>query len=201
MSCNPLLNHHFLCLVFYSICLAVSPPWKRLLESSHKLWTTFDTSRARKPVTKHSLRLHLCRSNYTLNSAIISMGAKFDEDKLTYLTKTCKQLKRLEIKGNGVIGDSLVAALPLARNLSCLTVCVHIHLGVLLLSLETCQKTLVEAAFTNIQVLRPSMNSSQWPKWPRLESLKSLVLEAPNPDPGEQPVDLVCTIFPIPSGR
>ena len=177
-------------LILYSICLAVSRPWKRLLESSHKLWTTFDTSSARKSVSKKSLKAHLRRSHYTLNSAIISMRAQFDTDKLTYLTNTCKHLKRLEIKGSGVIGDSLTVALPLAQNLSSITVSVGVEIGPSAIQscLESCKKTLVEAKFLHIRLSRPWVSAGLWP---RLESLRTLELRAF--DGPSQTIELVCS--------
>src|SRR6266496_6029777 len=107
----------FLLTELSSVCLGVSLSWKRLLESSHKLWTTFDTTSARKPISKSSLRLHLRRSNYTLDRAIITTKARFDLEKMKYLTRTCKKLKYLEMRGSGIIGESLTSALPEARSL------------------------------------------------------------------------------------
>ncbi len=151
--------------------------WKRLLESSHKLWTTFDTRYTRKSVSLTSLKLHLKRSNYTLNKAIISIKAKFDITRMQYLTRTCAKLEYLEICGSGVIGDSLTSAMPFAKNLRtiiCGTNC-EISLAAVQSVLESCRNTLVEASFLRIKLtgLRPYF------KWPKLQFLRILNLRSP----------------------
>ena len=157
-----------------SICLAVSKPWKSLLEASPKLWTTFDTRATRRPVSLHSLKMHLRRSKYTLNKAIINWRAKFDGAKMEYLMRTCKQLRHLEMDGSGgVIGDSLTNAIPLAQNLRTLTVSgtCHITPKAMLLALTTCQKTLVSGVFL---VAEGKIDRDD--PWPRLESMESFEL-------------------------
>lgn len=187
-----LLSHYLISTIFhivnsFSICLAVSKPWKFLLESSYKLWTTFDTTSARRPVSLHSFKMHLRRSRYTLDNAIISLRAKFDGNKMKYLTQTCKQLTQLQIHGIGVIGDSLTTALPFAQNLSTLTVSgnCEISLSAVLLALKTCQRTLVEATFLHV-VGKFNPNNP----WPKLESLRSLNLRTPHRD--SQFMNVVC---------
>ena len=52
---HPLDNNVFLvalCLQHIRVCLAVTKGWKRLLESSYDLWTTFDTNHTRRPISK-----------------------------------------------------------------------------------------------------------------------------------------------------
>lgn len=154
-----------------SICLAVSKQWKYLLESSHKLWTTFDTTTALRPVSLHALKMHLRRSQYTLDKAIIGWRADFDASKMAFLTRTCKELRHLELPDSSVTGDSLIGALPLAQNLSTLIIGGNglTSVTVMLQALTTCQKTLVMAVF-------PGVKASITPKeaWPMLESLEHL---------------------------
>ena len=167
-------------LTYYRVCLAVTKSWKRLLESSHKLWTMFDTRMTRKPVSLTSLKLHLKRSNYTLDTAVISIKAKFDVTRMQYLTRTCKKLRRLEICGSGVVGDSLTAALPLAKSLETIALGANceISLKAVQLALKTCRKTLVEAAFLRIVGNQFSFVPNQWPE---LQSLRALHLRAHSP--------------------
>jgi F-box/TPR repeat protein Pof3 len=150
----------------YSICLAVSKSWKLLLESSHQLWTTFDTTYTRKPISQTSLKVHLRRSNYTLDKAVISMKAKFDATKMKYLTRTCKKLRHLEISGIVVIGDSLTAALPLAQSLQTLILSrnCEISLAAVHSALKACQKTLVAATFLRVKGSRTVFIPDQWPE-------------------------------------
>lgn len=134
------------------VCLAVSPSWKKVLESMHELWTTLDTSATRKSIKKSSLIAHLKRSNYTVNRAIISTRAYFDSEKMQYLTRTCKKLKTLEIRGPGNIGNSLLDALPDAHNLQYLTISegCEIAFGHVRRALEIRRRSLVEIAFENV---------------------------------------------------
>ena len=149
--------------------------WKRLLESSHTLWTTFDTRNIRKPISLTALKVHLKRSNYTLDTAVISMKAKFDVVRMQHLTRTCKKLKYLEICGSGVIGDSLTTALPYAKSLERLVVGKNCEIGLTGVQtvLKICQQTLVEAVFLRIK--------NPWGgylgNWPQLKSLRSLNLQ------------------------
>ncbi|KAF4633666.1 hypothetical protein G7Y89_g4458 [Cudoniella acicularis] len=158
------------------ICLAVSKSWKRLLESSHRLWTTLDTTNTRKPISQTSLRLYLKRSNYTLDRALITLKARFDAQKMTYLTKHCKKLRRLDVNGHGIIGDSLIASLPHAKSLNNLQVSRNCEISVFSAreALKICRETLVEVNFQRIKGSR----SQPAGEWPRLEKLKTLTLRA-----------------------
>jgi F-box/TPR repeat protein Pof3 len=177
---------------FVRVCLVVSKSWKSQLEASPRLWTTFDTRTSRRPVGLHSLKMHLRRSNYALDKAIISWRAKFDGAKMAYLTRTCKQLRHLEMDGSGgVIGDSLNNALPLAQNLRTLIISrtCHIPPRAMLLALRICQKTLVKAEFV---VSDGKIGDGDL--WPRLESMESFVIRVAH---CSQHLDAVCNV-PLP---
>ncbi|CAG8951570.1 hypothetical protein HYFRA_00007486 [Hymenoscyphus fraxineus] len=157
------------------ICLAVSRSWKRLLESTHKLWTTLDTTSTRKPISLRSIRAHLKRSNYTLERAVITMKARLDSEKIGYLTKTCKCLRLLEMNGSGAIGTSLIFALPRAKSLESIAVSrnTEITMTDVQAALRSCQATLLEAKFLQIGGHFQVSNSLGFP---RLEKLQTLVL-------------------------
>lgn len=158
----------------HSICLAVSRPWKRFLEASHDLWTELDFRHARRPVRLDSLKAHLRRCNYKLDRAIVNMNRSvFSAKYLEYLTKTCKDLKYVELLSVGFLGDSLLAALPAARSLRTLMI-------------KGSQMTLhsVVEALTICPQLElfecDSFKLAHWihPQWPQLDSLHSLKLES-----------------------
>ncbi|KAG9241711.1 hypothetical protein BJ878DRAFT_214365 [Calycina marina] len=155
------------------ICLAVNKSWKRLLDSSHKLWTILDTTKTRKSISQKSLKAYLRRSNYTLETAIIHHKAKFDTHQMIYLIKTCKQLHKLELTGTGMIGDSLTASLPFAQNLTSLVVGPsHEISGTVVLDALTMTKdTLTEAKFMRISGGTMSILRDL-----KMESIKSLHL-------------------------
>jgi F-box/TPR repeat protein Pof3 len=147
------------------------------LESSHKLWTIFDTRTTRKFVSLTSLKLHLKRSNYTLDRAVISMKANFDVKRMQYLTRTCPKLTYLEICGSGVIGESLTSALPLAKSLQTI-VCganCEIVLSAVQSVLKICQNTILDATFLRVKGNRMGFLPNQWPE---LHSLRSLNLRS-----------------------
>ncbi|TAQ84769.1 hypothetical protein B7494_g6925 [Chlorociboria aeruginascens] len=160
------------------ICLAVNSSWKRLLESSHKLWTTLDMTSTRRKVSLHSLKKHLRRSNYTVDRAMISLKAGFDSVKMQYLIRTCKSLRHLEIHGQGIVGDSLTSALPLARNLE--TILVSKNTKISLVSVEQALKavhtTIADASFLNV-LCRPN-EMARLKQWPMIQSLKTLNLRS-----------------------
>ncbi|KAH8589686.1 hypothetical protein B0O99DRAFT_331748 [Bisporella sp. PMI_857] len=135
------------------ICLAVSKLWKKLLESLHGLWTTFDTTYTFGSISQNSLKVYLRRSNYTLEQAVIHSKAQFDAKKMAYLTKTCKRLTYLEMNGSGYIGESLISALPFAQNLATIVVSERneVTLSAVLSALTICQNTLVEATFLRVK--------------------------------------------------
>ena len=159
------------------VCLAVSPGWNRLLGMSPKLWTTLDTTPARKAISQTALKALLKRSNYKLEHAIITSRALFDAYKMSYLTRTCKKLKSLEIRGVGTIGNSLTAALPDATSLETLTVSdkCEIGLGSVQLALRTCQKSIKHAAFLCIKDAR---SGHVLGRWNRFEALQSISLRS-----------------------
>lgn len=168
------------------ICLRVSKPWKRLLESSHKLWTTLDTSSTRKPISQNALKVYLRRSNYTLDNATINSRAQFDDKKWTYLMKTCKSLTHLKVNGAGLIGNSLTTALPLASSLTSIIVSANceISLSAIITVLQCCQKTLVDAKFLSVVGFS---GQGHWPMM--LASLQSLDLRTRHPM--AMPLDIV----------
>ncbi|TVY75748.1 F-box/TPR repeat protein pof3 [Lachnellula suecica] len=154
------------------ICLAVSKPWKRLLESSPKLWSTLDTTSAKKAMSHKSLKAHLKRSKYTLDHAIITLRAALDVQKMSYITTNCKNLRRLEIHGSGVIGDSLVKSLPFARNLDTIFVSSNCQMtwSAYEEALKACSKTISSATFLHVKGPGAFLNQ----EIPQLDSLKSL---------------------------
>lgn len=104
-------------------------------------------------IGQNSLKVHLRRSNYTLENAIIHSRAHFDAIRMSYVTKTCKKLKYLELTGTGVIGDSLTAALPVAHSLTSLVVSANYEISrtSVLSALNICKNTLTEARFLRIK--------------------------------------------------
>jgi F-box/TPR repeat protein Pof3 len=141
--------------------------------------------------------MHLRRSHYTLDKAIISMGSRFDANKMEYLIHTCKQLQHLQLTGNGVIGNSLTTALPFAQNLSVLIVSENCEITprVILSALKTCQKTLVEATFLRVC----GRSEGDFNQWPKLESLRSLDLRFHHSY--LTLIDFVCSNLPWHHGR
>ncbi|KAJ8062448.1 hypothetical protein OCU04_008986 [Sclerotinia nivalis] len=152
------------------ICLTVSKSWKRVLESSHKLWTTLDTIDTRKQISRKALRAYLRRSNCTLDEANIRNGT-LAAAKLQYLTRTCTKLQRLTIYGNNTIGETLISALPMAKSLQYLNLCgCEISFRAVLEALRQVQASIVEAKFLNVSCL----SSDSACMWPRLENLRTL---------------------------
>jgi len=170
----PCESSHFLHTNHIRICLAVSKPWKRLLESSYKLWTTFDTTFTKRNINKSSLRAYLKRSNYTVNKAIISMAAKLDASRLQYLTRSCEKLRHLEFSGHSTIGESLVSAVPFAKSLEVIRTSPGCRITESSIEsvLKHVSKTVVDASFLGILHAGSSVT---W-TWPKLESLKILRL-------------------------
>ncbi|KAF5875213.1 putative f-box domain protein [Botrytis fragariae] len=154
------------------ICLSVSKSWKRVLESSHKLWTTFDTSITRRGLSQKSLRAYLRRSNYTVDEAILRYDT-IDAAKLQYLIRTCTKLQRLTIrnKNNAVIGETLTSALPLAKSLQNLNLQMcQISFRSALESLRHVQASIVQAELMGVHHTSRDAGCI----WPRLENLRDL---------------------------
>ena len=105
------------------------------------------------------------------------MKAKFDVVRMQYLTRTCQKLRHIEMCGSGVIGDSLTASLPHAKNLEMIVLGTNceISLSAVQLALKTCQKTLVGAIFLRVKGSRVGFLSNQWPE---LQSLGTLHLRS-----------------------
>ncbi|PVH80762.1 hypothetical protein DL98DRAFT_515158 [Cadophora sp. DSE1049] len=159
------------------ICLAVSKGWKNVLESSTHLWTTLDTTHARRAVSLRSIKIHLRRSNYTLDRAVITLKAYIDAEKMRFITRTCKNLRELHISGNGVIGDTLYCGLP--GNTALQTISTphgtEIPLHAVQSVLKACHKSLVDIKFLQIRGSRANFVPG---KWMMIESLKSIHLKA-----------------------
>ncbi len=114
------------------------------------------------------------------------MRARLDLEKMKYLTRTCKKLKYLEMRGSGIIGESLTSALPDARSLEKIFVSeqCEITLTAVQLVLSTCQKSLAEASFMRVLGTRGGFLADRWPK---LDALRSIHLKGD----GDSCLDLV----------
>lgn len=110
------------------------------------------------------------------------MRANFDAQKMSFLTKTCKVLRSLELNGNGVIGASLTLALPKANKLESIVVSksTEITISYAKEALEYCQETLIEAIFLRVKAHNLTSGSLEFPL---LEKLQKLVLCALNDYP------------------
>ncbi|CZT41223.1 uncharacterized protein RSE6_00942 [Rhynchosporium secalis] len=157
------------------ICLAVSKGWKGVLESSTKLWTTLDTTYARKPVSLKSLQTHFRRSHYTLDRAIITLRANIDAGKMKFVTRTCKNLRELHIAGNGIIGSALHSNLPGATALQAVSTsgCTEVPLHTVQMVIGACHKTLLDVKFLCVQGSKSVVIPG---RWPRASSLKTIHL-------------------------
>lgn len=158
------------------ICLAVSKGWKAVLEGSKELWTTLDTTFAKKAISMKSLKIHLRRSKYTLDCAILTTKAYIDMDKMRYITKTCKGLRELHIGGSGIIGDTLMSALPGATKLESISVAqsTEISLSHAQAVIGACHASLVDIKLLNV---RGSSLSFIPGRWPNAASIKSIHLK------------------------
>jgi F-box/TPR repeat protein Pof3 len=119
----------------------------------HTLWTTLDTTSTRKAITHQSLKAYLKRSNYSIDHAIISTRASFDAFKLSYISKHCKNLQALELRGIGIIDNSLVTMLPFAHQLQTLSLSKGIEVRVSALErvFKDCHKTLKNISIHNLR--------------------------------------------------
>lgn len=72
----------------YSVCLRVSKAWKKLLEGSHKLWTTFDTTNARRPVGRQPYFIFLIL-------IVLSLGTNLKQVKMLSKSIFAAQTTRL----------------------------------------------------------------------------------------------------------
>lgn len=180
-------------LINFSICLAVSKPWKRFLEASHDLWTVLDVRSARRPVSQGSLRAYLRRSNYGLNRAFLAVNHQvFSAKNLEILTRSCKQLSYMEIDSTGPLGDSLLAALPQARSLRTLIIKrSELTISSVAKALGYCPQ-LQMAEFFNVRVI-PGDDRAMWPQHDSLESLRINLLGHHGPFA----LSLVCLGLPM----
>ncbi|KAL2071543.1 hypothetical protein VTL71DRAFT_12778 [Oculimacula yallundae] len=159
------------------ICLAVSPGWKGVLESSPNLWTTLDTTYARRAVSMKSLKVHFRRSKYTLERAVITLRASIDSEKMNFIAKTCKNLRELHVAGNGIIGEALHSALPGVTSLQTVSTShgTEVPLHTVQSVIRACHKSLVDVKFLQIRGNKGGFIPG---KWPLATSLKSLHLKA-----------------------
>jgi F-box/TPR repeat protein Pof3 len=142
-------------------------------------------------MTHKSLKAHLKRSKYTLDLAIISLRAALDLQKMSYITSSCKNLKRLEIHGSGLIGDSLTKSLPLAKSLNSLYVSrgCAMTFSAVQESLKACRSTMIEATFLEVTGVMFSDRDLQ------LDHLKKLTLKTWREN---RPINLVSSSTPLP---
>ena len=158
------------------ICLSVSKAWKRLLESSTKLWTTLDTTLAKRNLSLSALKAYAKRSKHSLDKAILSNRCLVDASRLQYLTKHCRNLEYLEIRGSTMIGESLKSSLPFAKSLKSLTLSKNTIIGInsAQQALECCRTTLTHVKFLHVKGSRMAGHGT----WPILPNIQSLSLKA-----------------------
>jgi len=174
-----------------SVCLAVSKAWKRFLEASHDLWTVLDLRSARRYIRLESLKANLRRSNYRLETAILTANPViFNGSNIEVLSRLSPKLNRLEISYAGYFGDSLLAALPNTRNLRVLKISgAKMSLFSVVKALSLCPQ--LQRAEINA-VMLPQTNPGI--TWPQLNSLTSLRLEFQG-DRLATTLNLVCTYY------
>jgi F-box/TPR repeat protein Pof3 len=128
-------------------------------------------------VSQKSLKIHLRRSNWTLERAIISSKAGIDSQKLGLITRYCKRLREVQFLGSNFIGDTLTSNLPQAKKLDTLIVGEgsEVNLSTVQTILGSCGDALVDV--TLLQV-RGSPTRFIPGKWPAVESLKRLRLKS-----------------------
>jgi hypothetical protein len=137
---------------------------------------SLDLSLVKRAVTEKSLKVYLRRSKYLLNRAVLKMStAEINVNKLKYITRTCRRLEYLEIQ-QGHVGQSLIQALPEARNLQTLilgksAVIPHDFIFKIL----DLSPQIVRAEFHAIDSSIPPHYAS---RWKQSNNLKSLVLTA-----------------------
>lgn len=96
------------------------------------------------------------------------------EKELTYILKTCKQLEKLEIRPSGIIGRTLLMALPFANNLSTLSIRCPISPSAMIQALEICHSTLVDVEISIVGNTVDDMMPNMRQPWPMLEKLRRL---------------------------
>jgi F-box/TPR repeat protein Pof3 len=159
-----------------------------LLESSHKLWTTLDTTSVQKTISQRSLKVHFRRSKWTLDRAILSMKS-IDAQRLLFITKSCKMLRELQMHGRGMIGDSLTSALSEAKSLETLYISrnTEMSLSTIQSALRICNSSL--SVVTALRVTGPRGGFIAG-RWAVMESIKTLHLESD----GESTLDIVSAV-------
>ena len=99
-------------------CLKVSKGWNRFLTSMPNLWMDLDLRFAKRPVGKKFVRSAILRSQRRIKTATLHRFA--DRDMLQALTRTCKQLERLEFLDSTFTNASVIDAATLSKSLKIL---------------------------------------------------------------------------------
>jgi hypothetical protein len=175
-----------------SICLSVSKGWKKFIESRPILWESLDLRFARRVVTKESLKAWCKRSESgahgICHAAISLKKPEMNATKLRIITQGCKRLSYLHVcydgvanramASQGVVGITLMEALPLAKNLSTLVISAdcQVFLSYVVSILKACPK-MERAEFHNIEICgRGQQAPDQWPMMPNLKKLRLSVI-------------------------
>jgi F-box/TPR repeat protein Pof3 len=154
-----------------------------------------DTTSVKKTISLRSLKVHLRRSKFTLDLAILTIKA-IDAQKLAFITQTCKMLKDLQMHGRGMIGESLTSALEDAKSLESLYVSrsSEITLNAVQSALGQCKKSLITVTFLNIHGPRGGFLAGRWPE---MGSIRTVHFESD----GESCLDIVGAVpADIPQG-
>lgn len=125
-----------------------------------------------------SLRIHLRRSKYTLDYALVTMRAGYDAEKMRFLTRTCKELRELHIEGPGMIGESLSESVPLSKKLQILHVSglTEASLGTIMSCMKNCEY-LVDMTFLKAKGSATSLKNGAWLA-SKNENIKNLELRS-----------------------
>ena len=129
----------------------MSHHWHKFLTSMPNLWSNLDFSGASRTVSLRSVQACVRRSRGSKTTrAIMGQHALSHSDVLKYVTRHCKNLEHLEIKG-GLKIRSLMEAAVLASNLTSLVVSFESEttLDAVSLLLAKCRK-LERAEFQNV---------------------------------------------------
>lgn len=142
-----------------------------------------------------SLMVHLRRSKYTLDSALITTKAGYDTERMKFLTRSCKELRELRILGHGLIGESLSESIPMAKKLQSLYISGQTEVSIA--TIASCMKNSEQIVDMTFLKAKGSANTFRTGAWlaGKNENIKRLELRA---DKRSQ-MDIVSLSLPLPN--
>jgi len=164
--------------------MRVSKHWKNLLTAWPCFWTKVDLSESKRPIRERTIKPYIAYAKSGITEAILNCSDLQGSRVLDILLQKCKLLAKISLVGGGLIGESLVRASALAKNLRSL------QTGCAALSQDTAMQVMANCPNLEDVSFGNTMQDPYPTKWPVCPKLRSFHMKLLHPAGRNRPTNV-----------